>query len=180
MKKRTICLVFALLAIGCGGTSSSTRAPASVTDDGINYPRTFTATATVKNELTGMDEAAVDFDAKAPDDVFGCSEGQGGAEFVFFMKHGMESLKVDIGKPYFRESKSTYDDLIDVTLAGSVANLTFDRDQKSYQLQGCVAEVNRAGSVLSGVFHCDGVVGSGASNDPHQLELRFRCDIVPR
>jgi hypothetical protein len=168
-----------LFLLGCGTGHDPGRGPASL-GDGSDYPRDFQGLTTLTRDDTGAVTAQAAYNPQASGDVLGCAEGNGGDSFAFFLRHGPDTLQIQIYQQAdFREGKSNYEFLY-VKWTGSIGGLNFDPSQQQYQLQSCAAtNVNRSGDQISGQFSCLDVVGLNG-NDQQRFDLNFSCKIVQR
>jgi hypothetical protein len=181
MKMRmSLVLVGALVLAACGADKALEalgREPAAVDDEGISYPRTFDASVELHDGVRGI--GRVRFLPQNVDSVFGCSEGRDG-EFVFYMKSADDQFKMTFKNLQFRESLTTYTDLVEVKLAGRILGASFDRAKQDYQLDHCEAlNISRVGDSLRGILACF-KVGSLESKNLATLSVDFSCNIVGR
>jgi hypothetical protein len=168
-----------LFLLGCGTNHDPGRGPASL-GDGSEYPRDFQGQATLTRDDTGTLTAQMAYNPAESTDVLGCAESGGGDSFAFFLRHGSETLQIQITqKADFHEGKSNYEFLY-VKWTGSIGGVSFDPTQQQYQLQSCAAtSINRSGDQISGQFSCQDVVALN-SNNQQSFELNFSCKIVQR
>jgi hypothetical protein len=179
--RMTAVLIGALVLAACGAgkaTEALGRAPAKVTDDGIAYPRTFAASGELRESAGDRGLGSLQLSPTDSDSVLGCSESRDGAEFVFYVKSGDDQFKMTFENARFRDTLSTYPDLVKVELAGRILGLNFDRAKQDYQVEGCRAwDVLRSGDSIRGQLECMHVTGL-ASDSQATLTMQFSCEII--
>lgn len=178
-------VIWGCLAVtACGSEKADQafgRAPAKVTDDGVEYKRNFNASVELVNNATKAPIGTASFDNNDSDTVFGCSEGVSyrGPQFVFYMSKNGEAFKMTFDNLQIAEAASSYPNLVYVQLAGSLLGWGFDPTKRNLQVQECHATIQRRGDWMTGTMECLGVTPL-ASDTIATMKMNFSCDIAKR
>ncbi len=196
MKKNLNILCLSILAVsfaacngGSGGGNDSPPTPVEQSEQVgtakvADFPRTFSATFQVLDNKTAASLSVSSYSKTNDKSLLGCMETPDGKNFTFILKNEGEypdDLKIQVKNAYFRENKTNYKDLSEVSLDGYTRNKWFEFNSKEqmYQLHHCEGKMERVKNYLSGYFQC-------LYAQPHKKDktidfvLEFSCDVIQR